>query len=151
MFSLPFPFKEKGALKTWNFNEGYVLDCNCLTIPVKIVEGDFNISGINVELSNVEGLLGDILAEAQTSNAPVTQTSFITTGDGIIPASVESYSIYNLGINPNNPLTTYNAMIINGISIDQKLLSYSNSSHSAISNSITYQPNGNTLLIIYNA
>jgi hypothetical protein len=168
MFNLPIPFKEKGALKTYLHSEGYPVDCDCIYTPVKIVDGGLTISGatISIDLSSVESrldtiisdgilrndTLDDILAELQIQNTPLTQTIITGTTAGVIPANVQSYAIFNLGIDPNNPITSYNPMIINGIFINEKIISFSNATDSVktLTNSITYDPNGNTLLIVYN-
>ena len=168
MFNLPIPFKEKGALKTYLHSEGYVVDCDCVAIPVKIVDGNFNMSGatIEIDLSTIESrldtiiadgqlrndALDDILVELQVQNTPLTQTIITGTTAGSIPAGVQSYAIFNLGVDPNDASSAINPMIINGISINQRIVSFANSSdgNQTLSNSITYDPNGNTLLIVYN-
>lgn len=169
MYNLPIPFVEKGALKTYLHSEGFELDCDCYGTPVRIVGGDLNLSGatFSIDLSTIESqlntiitdnntrntVLNSVLTELETMTDPVTQTIATGTTAGSIPAGVTNYSIINLGLDPNDPNTSYNPMIINGISITQKVISFTNATGSVkeISNSITYNPNGNTLLILYNS
>ena len=168
MFSLPIPFIEKGALDTYLHSEGYVLDCDCGIVKVALVEGDITLSGatISIDLSTVEAkldtiiadgvvrndVLADVLTELQVMTSGTTQTIITTTIAGAIPAGVVNYAIFNLGLLPNDPSSASNAMIINGIPINSKYITFSNSNHSIkrIENSISYDPNGNTLMIDYN-
>jgi hypothetical protein len=169
MFNLPIPFKEKGALKTYLHSEGFEVDCDCVPIKVRVVGGDMGLSGatIDIDLSSIESrldtiiadgtvrndTLDDILIELQVQNASLTQTIITGTTAGSIPAGVQSYAIFNLGTDPNNPTSPVNPMIINGIFINERIISFSNSSDSVkpLANAITYDPNGNTLLIVYNS
>lgn len=151
MFNLPIPFKERGALKTWLHSEGFELECDCAS-PVRIVGDGISISGVTIDLTSLETRLDSILTELEIQNDPLTQTIITGTTAGSIPAGVQSYAIFNLGVNPNDPSSTVNPMVINGIPINERYISFSNSNGSvkALDNAITYDPNGNTLLIVYN-
>jgi hypothetical protein len=161
MFNLPVPFIEKGALKTWDINLGYDLDCDCGQLNI-------NLSGatITIDLSNIEAQLDDLIALATANgttlvdiltelvlqNKDVAQTFLTTAVAGNIPAGVQSYTIINLGVDPNNPLSPANAMIIGGVTLNTKVLTFGNAtdSNQVLDAAIPYDPNGNTLAIIYN-
>lgn len=145
---------------TWLFNMGFPIDCLCNsgeTIFIGTVNVDLTpvTNRLNTLISqgiNNGNSLADILAELVTLNSPLTQNILTTTVAGSIPAGVQSYSIFNMGINPNDPNTTFNSMIIGGITISSRSIAFGNSSDSQarLSNPVTYNPNGNTLLIVYN-
>lgn len=149
--------------KTWNINDGYPVDCSCYN-----TSSEMNLSGatITIDLTEVESKLDtiisqgssqvnnltDILTELETLNSPVNQTELLATGVTVIPANVYSYSILNLGFDPLDPNSAKDAFIVNGLTINQKILQYSNDAGGVkpISNTTTVDPNGNTLLIVYN-
>lgn len=151
-YKLPIPFKEKGTASTWLHSVGYVVDCDCAT-PVRIVDGEITMSGVTVELdlSTLESRLDAVLSGLTDMLDPVTQTFVTGTTAGSIPAGTQSYMIVNLGLDPNDPNTPYNPMIINGVSLDNKVINYSASAGSikGFTNSVSYDPNGNTLFIVY--
>lgn len=144
MFSLsnilPVPFKEKGALKTWDIKQGYDIVC-CET------SGSTGGSG---GLSDT--LLQSILDELEIQNAAVNATSFTTAINGSIPAGVQSYTVINLGVDPSNPASAVNSMFVDGIEYNSKFVRYGNSTDTSqvLVDAVPYIPNGNTLAIIYN-
>lgn len=159
MFNLPIPFIEKGALKTWDIKLGYELDCNCGQINVFL-------SGVTIDLNDIQDQLDDLIALASNNgttlasvlgelvlqNKDVNQTFITTSVAGNIPAGVQSYTIINLGLNPNNPLSPSNSMIVGGVTLNTKVLTFGNAtdSNQVIDSPVSYDPNGNTLAIIYN-
>ena len=146
MFNLPIPLLEKGALKTWDIKLGYDLACDCGS------DSTINISGLTVNMDDVEVLLTDILTELETQNKDVAQTFFTTTVAGSIPAGVSSYTIINLGVDPTDALGAANPMIIGGVSLNIKVSSFGNDTdtHQVLDAAVAYNPNGNTLAVVYN-
>ena len=140
---LPVPFVEKGALKTWDIKEGYDIDCACELSG----STDSGSSGV----SNT--LLQSILTQLQSQNEGITQTIFTTSAAGSIPAGVQSWSVTNLGVDPTDPLSTVLSMIIDGETINNSIRFIGNTTdtNQTLDNAVSYDPNGNTLLIFYNA
>lgn len=127
--------------KTFDIKQGYEVDCNC------------------DRLRNIDGNVQAIALSGSTGGGAVTGgelQQFILTGStaSSIPAGTQSWSIYNLGVNPNSPTPSYNDMVVDGVTIpSERLLSVSNSVDDGISSftdSISYDPSGNTVLVIYN-
>lgn len=153
---------------TWDINAGYVIDCDCEQKPLPVSLSSQALSGTTIlfddtnivaELqqlqtinNNSRNVLLDILNELEYQNAELNQTILKTTSSGTIPTDVQSYTIINLGITPSDPDTAYNSFSVNGIDIDSQVVKFSNSSDgtAVIGETTTYDPNGNTLLIIYN-
>jgi hypothetical protein len=146
MFSLPIPFIEQGTAKTWDIQQGYELN------PKECLCTSTDTSGTTVDFTAVIAKLDDILLQIEQQNVDVEQTTLFATGSSSIPAGVQSYTIINLGIDPNDPLSAANAMIIDGLSINTKIMSFGNSTdtNQVLVNPVTYDANGNTLFITYN-
>lgn len=149
MFTLPIPFVEKGAAKTWDIMQGYDLsltDCTCASTA------STDTSIIEAQLNNALDTLNEIYLELAQQNVNVEQTTIYATTGGTIPAGVQSYTIINLGTDPNDPLAPSNSMIINSLVVNTKVLSYGNSTdtNQVLADPVSYDPNGNTLLITYN-
>lgn len=136
---LPVPFKEKGALETWDIQQGYEVVC-CE------ISGSTGGDGI----SNI--LLAQILQELEQQNLPVNSTTFTTTVNGSIPSGVQSYTVINLGVDPSDSNSAVNSMFVDGVEYNEKFVRYGNSTdtHQVLLSSVPYVPNGNTLAIIYN-
>lgn len=145
MFSLPIPFIEQGTAKVWDIQQGYELN------PKECLCSDTGTSG-TTDMTGVIARLDDILLQLEQQNVDVEQTTLFATGSSSIPAGVQSYTIINLGIDPTDPLSTANAMIIDGLSINTKISSFGNSTdtNQVLVNPVTYDANGNTLFITYN-
>lgn len=143
---------------TWLFHIGFPKEC-CSGETINIGSVNVDLTDVTSRLDDIidQGLtngntLADILAELVTLNNPLTQNIITTTTVGSIPAGVQSYSIFNMGVNPSDPNTAFNNMIIGGVTISSRSIAFGNSSdsQSRLSNSVSYDPNGNTLLIVYN-
>jgi len=152
---------------TWDIYEGYPLDinCNCKDetpdISITLSDGTVTIDNTEViakltEISNKittqQTTLNNIFAEINGMNNPLTQHILTTAAAGAIPANVQSYTIINLGVDPSDPDSIMNSYTLDGVTIYEKVIQIGNSSDSTsvISNSVAYDPNGNTLLIFYN-
>lgn len=131
-----------GFREAWDIKSGYSRELNPCCPPICC--GDSGTSGSTETLTPLLTEIRDSLEDT------VVQTIITGTTAGTIPAGVQSYSIYNLGIDPTDPLSVANPMIINSIPLNVKVFSFENSGNKAISNAIPYDPNGNTLLIVYN-
>lgn len=124
MWQPPIPFGDPYYEKTFLITDGYPIDCTCIT--GQTINVDLSGATLMVDLSSIESrldtiisdgsdrntLLQDILAELVEMNPELTQTITTTSIAGSIPSGVQSYIIVNLGLNPNNPATTYNPMVI---------------------------------------
>lgn len=151
---------------TWNIYEGYLVDCTCEKPDNTSV---FNLSGdttFTFDDSNIVAKLNELINNTQTNRTvlqnifdeidgildPLTQTILVTAAAGSIPNNVTSYTIVNLGIDPSNEDSARNPYTLGGTTIYSKVISLGNTSEGAatISNGLAYDPNGNTLMIIYN-
>lgn len=152
---------------TWEIQDGYPLDINCnckdTTPDVVINFSDGTVTVDNTEIINKlteisnkittqQTVLNNIFGEIDGINDPLTQHILTTASVGTIPANVQSYTIINLGLNPSDPDSSMNSYTLDGVTIYSKVTQFGNSSDSTsvISNAVNYDPNGNTLLIIYN-
>lgn len=154
------------ADNSWELNDGYPLDilCNCKeSNDVNITLSDGTVTVDNTEVVNLltqisnkmttqQTTLGNILTEVAEVNDPLTQHILTTAVAGSIPANVQSYSIINLGVDPSDVDSDMNSYTLDGVTIYAKVTTVGNSSDSSavIANSVAYDPNGNTLLIVYN-
>lgn len=152
---------------TWEIQDGYPLDinCNCKdtnpdviinfsdgTVTVDNTEIINKLIEISNKISTQQTVLNNIFGEIDGINDPLTQHILTTAVAGTIPANVQSYTIINLGLNPSDPDSSMNSYTLDGVTIYSKVTQFGNSSDSTsvIFNAVNYDPNGNTLLIIYN-
>lgn len=149
MFSFPIPFKEKGALKTWDIQKGYPVDCTCYSSGDTV---SVDLSPLEVLISSGNDISQDILDQLVLQNRDVQQFIITGTTAGNIPAGVQSYTIINLGADPSDPNSTITSMFVNGLEVNSKFVTFGNSTdtNQVLSAVTPYDPNGNVLLIIYN-
>jgi len=153
-------------VNTWNIYGGYTRDCVCENPDNTSV---FNLSGgttFNFDDSNIVSKLNELINNTQTNRTvmqnifdeldglqdPQTQTITVTAVAGSIPNDVVSYTVVNLGIDPSDENSTRNPYTLGGTTIYSKVITLGNSGEGAgeITNGLAYDPNGNTLMIIYN-
>lgn len=153
-------------MSEWYIYDGYPLDinCNCKDsndINITLSDGTITIDNteelllleqISNKLTTQQNTLNNIFGELDGFNDPLTQHIVTTAVAGSIPANVQSYTIINLGIDPSDPDSAANPYTLDGVTIYSKVTQFGNSSDSGslITNAAVYDPNGNTLLIIYN-
>lgn len=151
---------------TWNIYEGYLVDCACEGADNTAV---FNVSGdstFNFDDSNIVAKLDELINNTQTNRVvmqnifdeldglqdPQTQNILVTSSVGTIPNNVVNYTIVNLGTDPNDENSPRNSYTLGSNTIYSKVISLGNTGEGAgnIANGLNYDPNGNTLMIIYN-
>jgi hypothetical protein len=123
--------------KTWDIYGG--------TPPVPcctVTNGGGGTSGDTILYSLLDTIINEI-------TDGVNQTIITGTTVGSIPSGVYNYKIYNLGVDPSDPMSAVNPMIINGIPVVSKVFEFGTNSNKPITNTTSYDPNGNTLLIVY--
>lgn len=146
------------TLKTHTYNIGYKVECcpsdtsSGSTISVDLTPITQRLDTLIGSSSTRNSILANILSDTNALNGTVTQTTVTTSVAGSIPIGVKSYQIYNLGVTPTSPTTTYNSWTVDGDTIPENRLSYANDAGTkSFTSAINYDPNGNTLLIIYNS
>lgn len=152
--------------KTWNIYDGYEVDCTCETADNTSV---FNLTGdtsFTFDDSNIVAKLNELINNTQTNRTvlqnifdeldglqdPQTQTILTTSVAGSIPNDVVNYTIVNLGTDPSDENSARNPYTLGGTTIYSKVITLGNTGEGAglINNGLAYDPNGNTLMIIYN-
>lgn len=138
--------------KTWLINDGYKVDCSCISGSTSGSSGSVDLSNIENSLNQINNTLNVIALEVEDIQAPTTEVNILTSGSSVIPAGVYSYSIINLGEDPDDPNSVVHPMIINGLSINNKIVKYGNDGGGIrpLANAVPYDANGNTLNVIYN-
>lgn len=114
------------------------------SVILQIDSGTFNVNNTALE-AKIQALT-DLMA------GTTTQHIIKVTASGNLPNNTKGYLIINLGVTPNSADNSYNDFIVDGSTIPSNTSTIENKAEgvSVFGNTISYDPNGNTLMIIYN-